>query len=302
MKDNTDKNIKGEAVCSGNFSKTGLVLEGGAMRGMFTAGVLDVLMENEIYTDGVVGVSAGAVFGCNYKSRQIGRTIRYNKRFAGDWRYCSIRSLLKTGDIYGADFCYNRIPNELDVFDIESYKKNPIPFYVAASDCRTGKCVYKKLETCDENDLKWMRASASMPLASRPVEVDGYKLLDGGMTDSIPLEFFEKLGFSRNIVVLTQPRDYKKSPNALMPFIKMSLRKYPALVQAMQNRHKMYNAETEYVFEQEKKGNVLVICPENSLGISRTEKNPDELQRVYEIGRNIATKMLSVIKEFVAHK
>lgn len=123
MKDNTDKNIKGEAVCSGNFPKTGLVLEGGAMRGMFTAGVLDVFMENEIYTDGVVGVSAGAVFGCNYKSRQIGRTIRYNKRFAGDWRYCSIRSLLKTGDLYGADFCYNRIPNELDVFDLESYKK-----------------------------------------------------------------------------------------------------------------------------------------------------------------------------------
>ena len=188
------------------------------------------------------------------------------------------------------------------MFDLESYKKNPIPFYVVASDCQTGKCVYKKLETCGENDLKWMRASASMPLASRPVEVDGYKLLDGGMTDSIPLEFFEKLGFSRNIVVLTQPRDYKKSPNALMPFIKMSLRKYPALVWAMQNRHKMYNAETEYVFEQEKKGNVLVICPENSLGISRTEKNPDELQRVYEIGRNIATKMLSEIKEFVAHK
>lgn len=299
MEYNTDKNIKGETVRSSNFPKTGLVLEGGAMRGMFTAGVLDVFMENEISTDGVVGVSAGAVFGCNYKSRQIGRTIRYNKRFAGDWRYCSIRSLLKTGDLYGADFCYNRIPNELDVFDLEAYKKNPIPFYVVASDCRTGKCVYKKLETCDENDLKWMRASASMPLVSRPVDVDGYELLDGGMTDSIPLEFFEKLGFSSNIVVLTQPRNYKKSPNVLMPFIKMSLGKYPALVQAMKNRHKMYNAETEYVFEQEKKGKVLVICPENSLEISRTEKNPDELQRVYEIGRNAATKMLPEIKEFV---
>ena len=167
--------------------KTGLVMEGGAMRGMFTAGVLDVLLENGIEFDGAIGVSAGATFGCNFKSKQIGRAIRYNKRFCKDWRYCSLRSLITTGDLYGAKFCYDTLPNQLDIFDTETYRANPLKFYCVASDCETGKPVYKELETCDAKDLTWMRASASMPLASKVVEVDGYKLLDGGMTDSIPL-------------------------------------------------------------------------------------------------------------------
>jgi len=282
--------------------KTGLILEGGAMRGMFTAGVLDVFMENGIALDGTVGVSAGATFGCNYKSGQIGRTIRYNKKYSGDWHYCSLRSLIKTGNLYGADFCYNQIPNELDIFDLESYRKNPMPFFVVASDCRTGKPVYKELKNCDADDLTWMRASASMPLASEVVRIDGYELLDGGMTDSIPLKFFEKSGFKRSIVVLTQPRNYIKKPNKLIGIMKIALRKYPAIVNAMKNRHNVYNEETEYVFEQEKKGNALVICPEKPLEISRTEKNPDELQRVYDEGRKTALAQLDEIRRFISLK
>lgn len=154
--------------------KKGLVLEGGAMRGMFTSGVLDVFMENGIDFDGAIGVSAGATFGCNYKSRQPGRAIRYNKRFSHDWRYCSFRSLFLTGDMYGADFCYNQIPNRLDIYDVETYRKNPMQFYIVASDAVSGKSVYKKLETCDAHDLMWMRASASMPLVSKPVKIDGF--------------------------------------------------------------------------------------------------------------------------------
>ncbi|WP_178842532.1 patatin family protein [uncultured Treponema sp.] len=283
-----------------NKGKTGLVLEGGAMRGLFTAGVLDVFMENNILADGVAAVSADATFGCNYKSRQIGRTIRYNRRFSKDWRYASFRSLVKTGDFYGADFCYNRIPNELDVFDFETFRKNPIPFFVAATDCKTGKAVYKNLESGDACDLTWMRASASMPLVSRPVEIDGYTLLDGGMTDSIPLEFLESQGFERNIVILTQPRDYVKKKNLLVPLFKVALKKYPAVAQAMKNRHIMYNRQTEYVFAQEKKGSVFVICPEKSLKISRTEKNPAELQRVYDIGRLTAENLLESLKNWLA--
>lgn len=280
--------------------KKGLVLEGGAMRGMFTSGVTDVFMENGIVFDGAVGVSAGATFGCNIKFGQPGRAIRYNKRFAGNWRYCSMRSFFLTGDMYGADFCYNQIPNKLDVYDVESYRKNPMEFYVVASDAVEGKPVYKKLETCDEHDLTWMRASASMPLVSTPVKIDGYTLLDGGMTDSIPLRFFESIGYERNVVILTQPKDFVKKPASLMGLMRLMLKKYPKLVEAMANRHNMYNEETRYCFEKAEKGEALVICPEKPLGISRTEKNPDELERVYQEGRRTGELWLDKVKKFLS--
>lgn len=282
--------------------KKGLILEGGAMRGMFTAGVLDVFLENNIVFDGMIGVSAGATFGCNYKSKQAGRTIRYNLKFAGDKRYCSFSSLLKTGDLYNADFCYNQIPNRFDIFDLKVYRENPLKFYVVASDCNTGLPVYKELETCDENDLTWMRASASMPLASKVVSVDGYELLDGGMTDSIPIKKFEEMGYNRNIVILTQPQDYIKKPAGLMWLMKKALKKYPKLIEAMENRHNVYNEETEYVFNQASKGDLIVICPEKSLNIKRTEKNPEELRRVYEAGRITALGRIAEVKRFLARK
>lgn len=280
------------------MGKVGLVLEGGAMRGMFTAGVTDVLMENKIEFDGAIGVSAGATFGCNYKSGQIGRAIRYNKRFCKDWRYSSFKSLIKTGDYYGADFCYNELPNKLDYFDVKTYRENSMPFFIVASDCNTGKPVYKELNTCDANELTWMRASASMPLASRVVKVDGYELLDGGITDSIPLQYFELRGYSKNLVVLTQPRDYYKKQNKLIWLMKIMLKKYPNIVQAMKNRAKVYNQEKDYVFEQEKLGKAFVICPESDLKISRTEKNPEELQRVYDLGRKVMQEKMEDFLKF----
>lgn len=283
-----------------NMNKFGLVLEGGAMRGMFTAGVTDVLMENGINFDGAIGVSAGATFGCNVKSKQPGRAIRYNKKYCKDKRYCSIWSLIKTGDLYGADFCYNILPNQLDIYDVQTYRENPMPFYIVASDCNTGKPVYKELKTCDANDLTWMRASASMPLASKIVKVDGYELLDGGMTDSIPLEYFENLGFNKNLVILTQPREYKKKDNKLMWLMKIMLKKYPLIVEAMKNRAKVYNQEKEYVFKKEQQGDVFVICPETDLGVSRTENNPDELQRIYDLGRQTMQNNLENLKTFMS--
>lgn len=280
------------------MEKIGLVLEGGAMRGMFSAGVIDVLMENKIEFDGAIGVSAGATFGCNFKSKQPGRAIRYNKRFCKDWRYSSFKSLIKTGDYYGADFCYNELPNKLDIYDVKTYRENPMPFYIVASDCNTGKPVYKELKKCDADELTWMRASASMPLASKVVQIDGYELLDGGITDSIPLKYFESLGYSKNLVVLTQPRDYLKKDNKLIWLIKIMLKKYPNIVHAMKNRAKVYNQEKEYVFEQEKLGKTFVICPEDDLKISRTEKNPDELQRVYDLGRKVMQERLEEFIKF----
>lgn len=277
----------------------GLVMEGGAMRGMFTAGVCDVLMENGITFDGAIGVSAGATFGCNFKSKQIGRAIRYNKKYSHDWRYCSFRSLLLTGDLYGADFCYNELPNKLDLFDYEEYRSNPLKFYAVASDCRTGEPVYKELPSCDAKDLTWMRASASMPLVSKVVKIDGYELLDGGMTDSIPLKAFEGMGYEKNLVILTQPRSFVKKPSSSISLMKFALRKYPKLYEAMKKRHEVYNSQKKYVFEQEAAGKCFVICPFESLGISRTEKNPDELQRVYNLGRLTMQESMAMLREFL---
>ena len=190
--------------------KHGLVLEGGAMRGLFTAGVIDVMMEEGIGFDGAIGVSAGAVFGSNYKSNQPGRVIRYNLRFCQDPRYSSFRSLAKTGDLFGADFCYREIPDHLDPFDREAYESSPMDFYVVATDVHTGKPVYHNCRKGDREDLDWFRASASMPLAARIVEVGGYQLLDGGISDSIPLKYLESVGYDRNVVILTQPMGYEK--------------------------------------------------------------------------------------------
>lgn len=280
--------------------KTGIVLEGGAMRGMFTSGVLDVLMENNITFDGAIGVSAGATFGCNLKSKQIGRAIRYNLKYAGDRRYCSFHSLFTSGDLYNADFCYNQIPNRLDPFDYETYINNPMEFYVVATDADTGITHYKKLVDCREADTLWMRASASMPGVSRPVEIDGKKLIDGGSTDSIPLEYFESIGFTKNVVVLTQPRDFTKQPIKFLPLMKILLRRYPTLIKALTVRHEVYNKEREHIFSREKAGAAFIICPEKPLGISRTEKNKSELRRVYDEGRRVAAEQLEGIKEFLA--
>lgn len=278
--------------------KRGLVLEGGGMRGMFTAGVIDVMMEQGIEFHGAVGVSAGAVFGCNYKSRQIGRAIRYNLRFCQDPRYCSVRSLVKTGDLFGTDFCYREIPNELDPFDLETYQANPMEFYVVTTDVATGEPVYRLCPKGDEEDLRWYRASASMPLAARPVEIDGRAMLDGGISDAIPLKFAETL-YDRNVVVLTQPKGYVKKKNKALPLIRRVLRQYPKVLEVMARRHEDYNRIVTYIRGRERVGKVFVIRPEMPLDISRTESNPEELQRVYDHGRAVAEKRLAALKEFL---
>ena len=279
--------------------KKGLIMEGGAMRGMFTCGVIDVFMENNIEFDGAAGISAGAVFGCNFKSKQIGRPFQINIDYCKDPRYCSIQSLIKTGDLYGADFCYRVLPEELVYFDKETFKDNPMEFYVGAADIETGKCVYHKCMDGGREDNTWMRASASMPLVSRPVEIDGYKLLDGGVVDSVPFRFMEEQGYDRNVIILTQPDGFVKEKNKLLPIIKIALRKYPKAYEAMATRHIRYNEDIEAIREREKEGKALVIRPKESLNIGKIEKDPEELRRVYEIGRKEAEKNLDKIREFL---
>jgi len=171
---------------------------------------IKLIFSIKIEVDGVIGVSAGATFGCNYKSKQIGRTIRYNMKYCNDPRYCSFRSLLKTGDLYGAEFCYHTLPEQLDIFDNETYEASPMEFYMVTTDVNTGEPVYYKCDKFDHEGLEWVRASASMPLVSRIVEVGGRQMLDGGISDSIPLQYFQSIGYNKNLVILTQPRDYVK--------------------------------------------------------------------------------------------
>ncbi len=279
--------------------KTGLVLEGGGMRGLFTAGVMDVMMEHGIRFDGIVGVSAGATFGCNYKSHQVGRVLRYNLRFKDDPRYMGLRSLLRTGDLVAAEFSYHTLPNELDVFDFDAFNSDPSEFHIVCTDALTGEPVYKRLDAMNDEGLDWIRASASMPLVSRPVSLDGHLLLDGGISDSIPLRYFQAQGFRRNIVILTQPKGFFKKRTKLMPLFHLFMRRYPAIVEAMSRRHLMYNDELTYLEEQERQGNILLIYPQDTLPIGRTEQKEQKMRRVYAMGREKADGMLPAIQTFM---
>lgn len=279
--------------------KKGLVLEGGAMRGMFTAGVIDVMMENGIEYDGIIGVSAGAAFGCNYKSKQIGRVIRYNMKFCNDKRYSGIRSLLKTGNIYNTDFAYGEVPLKHDVFDFDTYQNDPTDFYVVCTDVETGEAVYHIYGGKDDHGFDWIRASASMPMVSQIVEIDGQKLLDGGIADSIPVRYFETIGYDKTIVVLTQPEHYQKKPNRLMPLIRLKYKKYPKLAEAMEKRHLVYNQTLAYIEEQEKLGKLFVIRPPHRLQIGKVEKDPNKLKEIYDIGRETVAPQVLAIKEFL---
>ena len=278
--------------------KKGLVLEGGAMRGLFTAGIIDVMMEAGVEPDGLIGVSAGAAFGCNYKSRQPGRAIRYNTRFAKDARYSGLKSLLTTGDYFNAQFGYHIVPYQYDLFDVETFEHNPMEFMVVCTDVLTGQAVYHKMDRVDYDELEWLRASASMPLASKVVEVAGRKLLDGGVADSIPLAYFESIGYDRNVVILTQPEGYVKHRTKLMPLMRIGLRRYPEMIQAMDRRYLMYNRELEFVRQAEREGRCLVIRPDEKLPIGHISHDPEEMKRVYQIGREMGDRYIERIKAF----
>ena len=278
--------------------KKGLVLEGGAMRGLFTAGIIDVMMEAGVEPDGLIGVSAGAAFGCNYKSRQPGRAIRYNTRFAKDARYSGLKSLLTTGDYFNAQFGYHIVPYQYDLFDVETFEQNPMEFMVVCTDVLTGQAVYHKMDRVDYDELEWLRASTSMPLASKVVEVAGHKLLDGGVADSIPLAYFESIGYDRNVVILTQPEGYVKHRTKLMPLMRIGLRRYPEMIQAMDRRYLMYNHELEFVRQAEREGRCLVIRPDEKLPIGHISHDPEEMKRVYQIGREMGDRYIERIKAF----
>ena len=280
--------------------KKGLVLEGGGIRGIFSAGVMDVLMEEGIVFDGAIGVSAGAAFGCNYKSKQPRRAVRYNLKYAKDPRYSSVRSLLKTGDLFNAQFCYHDIPEKLYPFDWKTFRENPMKFYLVCTDVETGKPVY---HLCDNDSewqmLEWFRASGSMPLVSRVVEIGDQKLLDGGITDSIPLRFMESKGYERNVVILTRPADYVKEPASLMRVMNRVLHQYPETLKAIENRHNVYNETVAYIRQREAGKYAFVIRPEADLDVGRVEHDRFKIREAYKAGRKAARKRLNALRRFL---
>ena len=280
--------------------KKGLVLEGGAMRGIFTAGVIDVLMENHITFDGAIGVSAGACFGVNIKSKQIGRAFRYNMKYAKDPRYASVQSWIKTGDFFNAEFCYRTLPEKLDPMDAVTYSQNPMKFYLVATDIESGEPYYYDAKDINDESLDFVRASASMPVFANPVHINGHVYLDGGISDSIPIKKFQEMGYEKNVVVLTQPKGYRKQPNKLMPLMHLQLHRHPKMLKALAERHIMYNKEIDLVLQEERKGNVFVLQPQIKLTIGHTSHNPKKMQETYEHGRKVATEELEKLKQFLA--
>lgn len=278
--------------------KRGLVLEGGGLRGMFTVGVTDILMEQGINFDGIIGVSAGATFGCNFKSHQPTRALRYSIRFRNDLRYMGLYSLITSGNLVNAEFCYRTVPDHYDLFDYDRFEQDKMEFQVVCTDALTGKAVYKRLDSLRGENMDWLRASASMPIVSRPVKVAGHTLLDGGIADSIPLKHFQQEGYHRCVVVLTQPEGFRKEQTKMMPFFHLLMNKYPHITEAMARRHLMYNSQLDYLHSQEQQGNALVIYPKESLPIGRVQQNKRRMERVYQMGRDAATEALQKIKDF----
>ena len=277
--------------------KVGLVLEGGAMRGLYTAGVLDVFLDNDIKVDGIIGVSAGVLFGVNYLSKQKGRAIRYNKKYVADKRYMGMRSYIRTGNIINKDFAYYEVPFKLDIFDEKAYEESGVDFYATVTNIDTGKPEYIKLENVLEQ-MEVLGATSAMPFVSKIVEVNGNKYLDGGISDSIPIDKCKNLGYDKIIVVLTRPLEYrKKKSNTSIAKIKYS--KYPNLVNCINNRYKNYNEVRDRIVDMENKKEIFVIRPSKTVAIKRIEKDPHRLQEMYDLGIEDCKNILNNLRKFI---
>ena len=280
--------------------KSCLILEGGAKRGIYTAGVLDVLLENNIITDGVIGVSAGAIHGCGYVSRQIGRGIRYNLKYNDDYRFMSLKSWLKTGNMVDTEFAYHELPEKLDIFDNQTFKNSKTKFYVTCTNLKTGKAEYVLCPDMSGKYMDYLRASASMPFVSKIVKIDGNLYLDGGIADSIPLKAAFDLGYNKNIVVQTRPDGYRKKPAKFVWLAKLIYRNFPKFIEAFTHRPEMYNQELDNIKNLAEQGKIFVIKPSRFINIKHAETNPEPIKAMYNLGREDAEKQLTELKKFLA--
>ena len=279
------------------MKKTCLVLEGGAMRGIYTSAIIDTFLDENLKIDALIGVSAGALFGVNYVSKQKGRTLRYNKKYLPDKNYMGIYSLIKTGNIVNTEMAYKRIPTELDPFDEKTFQKSKTKFYLTVTNVETGKAEYIHItDTLKQMDL--FRATGSMPFVSQIVEYEDKKYLDGALGDSIPVLKAKEMGYDRIIVVLTQPEEYRKKKNAQW-LAKLFYKKYPNLINAINTRYIKYNETLDIIKDLENKKEIFVIRPSQSLNISRIEKDLDKIDKTYELGLKDAKKAMKKLKKYL---
>ncbi len=278
----------------------GLVLEGGAMRGVYTAGVLDVLLDHDIKADGIIGVSAGVLFGVNYLSKQRGRAIRYNKKYVNDKRYMGITSLLKTGNIINKEFAYYEVPFKLDIFDEEAYEKSDTDFYATVTNIETGKPEYIKI-TNVFRQMEVLRATSAMPFVSQTVTLNHKQYLDGGISDSIPIDQCRNMGYDKIIVILTRPLDYRKKKSNTW-ITKLRYSQYPNLVQAINTRYQNYNSSLETILDLENKKEIFVFRPSKLINIKRIEKDPEKLQEMYDLGVEDCKNMIHNLKTYLTNE
>lgn len=276
----------------------GLILEGGGMRGAYTAGILDFFLDKEIDFTSCYGVSAGACHACSYLSKQRGRAFRVSVEYLGDKRYCSVYSLLKTGDLFGAEFTYKTVPNELDPFDYEALQNSATDFYAVVTNVENGKAEYLPVKQ-RKDGIRAVRASSSLPLLARIVEIDGKKYLDGGVSDSIPIRRSIEDGNERNVVILTQCDTYRKQPTRPMRIIKMKYRHYPAFVKSLSQRHQTYNDTVAFVEREAKAGRAFIIRPKEPVTIGRVEKDRQKLESLYKTGYSDAAACYEDLMRFL---
>ncbi|HDR1345777.1 TPA: patatin family protein [Pasteurella multocida] len=278
--------------------KVGLVLEGGGMRAMFTAGVLDVFLTENVQVDGIVAVSAGVLFGVNYPAKQYGRALRYNKKYLNDKRYMGWHSLLTTGNIVNKDFAFYELPFTLDPFDAETLRQSKIDFYATLTNVQTGEAEYVKLDDVF-NEMEVLRATSAMPFVSKMVEINGQYYLDGGIADSIPLKKCQALGYDKIIVVLTRPLEYRKKPTPSWIF-NLFYRDYPHLVEKLKTRYQNYNDTVEEIIRLNNNKDIFVIRPSHHLPISRIEKDVEKVQAMYDLGITDAKREMAALKAFLS--
>ena len=280
--------------------KTCLVLEGGALRGIYTEGVLDELQKENIKVDAIIGVSMGTLVGANFVSRQPGRALRYNLKYCKDKRYISIRSFLKTGNIVNKEFAYYDIPNKLDKFDNETFKKSKTKFYCTITNVDTGEAEYKEIKDA-KKDIEYLRAGSAMPGVSRIVQIKNKKYLDGGIADSIPVQKAIYMGFDRVIVILTRPIEYRKKKSK-QKLGKKLYKKYPKFVKALETRNSRYNETVEEIIKLEEENKIFVIRPSRKTKIKRIEHNRIKIQEQYDLGVKDFKEKRTSLKKYLKEK
>ncbi|MEI5908669.1 patatin family protein [Bacillus spongiae] len=277
----------------------GLVLEGGGMRGVYTAGVLEAFLENDIEFPYLIGVSAGACNAASYLSKQKGRNKKVNIGFIKDPKYLSWRNYWKKRELFGMDFVFNTIPNQLVPYDYDAFRKNKAEFIIGTTDCQSGEPLYFSRKEYTNDLLRVLRATASLPFVAPTVNFQSNQLLDGGIADPIPIRKAEADGFSKNIVILTRNEGYRKKPSRFSFYLKRKYNNFPNLIETMQKRHLQYNQSIKYIEEQEKRGNVMIIRPKHSLKVGRMERDPEKLTTLYEDGYEDGLEAIERMDNFI---